>query len=338
MFYNLELRIPVLAIMILFAATSLAIPTPLLNLSMLTKESSLIVIGKMVSTKDLGEGVLVLRGQSIPVQKKVGKIQISRILKGQSSEPTITLEFVQTIVWYGIQDVREGQVGMFFLKSNGSNGFIFTSYYYPFVVAAMAAPRDGGGSDYDRVLAEVMNVLALPQTTWIDKVNVIDILELIETPAASASLRLAAKSGDKRVKLRAVAALLRRNDISELGFAENMISHPPPGSNQESIDNLVSALRGVKDPKAIPTLGRFLVSRNVELRRSSAFALRRIGSDAVVNPLMKALYDNDRDVRYHAVMGLAEITKQYPWAPAREKYDSDERRYLTYWRDWAASR
>jgi hypothetical protein len=259
-------------------------------------------------------------------------------LKGQSSEPTITIEFVQTITWYGIKDVRAEQVGMFFLKSNASNSFIFTSYYYPFVVAAMAAPRDGGGSDYDRVLAEVMNVLALPQTTWVDKVDAIDALELIKAPAILSSLRLAAKSEDQRAKLAAVAALLRRNDISELEFAVKMLSRPPRGSDRNSIDNLAYAIHGVKDPKAIPTLRRFLGYRNVELRRSAAMALRSIGSDAVINPLMKALYDNDRDVRYQAVMGLAQITKQYPWAPARDRYDSDERRYLTYWRDWAANR
>ena len=337
MFYKYGLRILLFAIMILFYATSVAVPLPPPNLPALTKESILIVVGKIVSVRDAGEGVLSLQGRSIPVQKKIGKIQVSRILKGQHSDPTITIEFVQTIIWYGIKDVRMEQVGMFFLKSNASNGFIFTSYYYPFVVAAMAAPR-AGGNDNDRVLAEVVNVLDLPQTTWVDKYAAIDVLDGIETPAASASLRLAAKSGDMRVKLRAVAVLLRRNDISELEFAEKMLSRPPRGSDTNLISNFAPALHGVKDPKAIPSLVRLLGSRYVEVRRSSALALRRIGSDAAINPFMKALYDSDRDVRYHAVMGLAEITKQYPWAPAREKYDSNERRFLTYWRNWAASR
>lgn len=226
---------------------------------------------------------------------------------------------------------------MFFLKSNANNGFIVTDYYYPFVVAATAAPR-GGGNDYDRVLAEVKNVLDLPQTTWGDKYAAIEILKQIDTPATLASLRSAAKSGDMRVKLHAVASLLRRNDISEIEFAEKMLSRRPSGIAPDLINNLAPALHGVKDPNAIPTLVRLLESRYVEVRRSSALALRRTGSDAVINPFMKALYDNDRDVRYHAVMGLAEITKQYSWAPARDKYDSNERHYLTYWRNWAAKR
>ena len=317
MFYKYGLRILLFAVMMLFYATSVAVPTPALNLLALTKESSLIVVGKIVSVRDAGEGVLSLRGLSIPVQKKIGKIQVSRILKGHHSDPTITIEFVQTVIWYGIKDVGMERVGMFFLKSNASNGFIFTSYYYPFVVAAMAAPR-AGGNDYDRVLAEVVNVLDLPQTTWGDKYAAIDVLKEIETPAASASLRLAAKSGDMRVKLRAVAALLSKNDISELEFAEKMLSGRPSGIALELINNLTAALHGVKDPKAIPTLVRLLGSRYVEVRRSSAFALRRTGADAAISPLMKALYDNDRDVRYHAVMGLAEITKQYSWAPAMD--------------------
>jgi HEAT repeats len=336
-FYKYGLRILLFAVMMLFNATSVAVPIPALDLPALTKESSLIVVGRIVSVRDAGEGVLSLQGRSIPVLKKIGKIQVSRILKGQHSDPMITIEFVQTIIWYGIKDVGMERVGMFFLKSNASNGFIFTNYYYPFVVAAMVAPR-AGGNDYDRVFAEVVNVLDLPQTTWVAKYAAIDVLDVLDTPAALASLRLAAKSGDMRVKLRTVAVLLRKNDISELEFAEKMLSRRPSGIAPELIDNLALALHGVKDPKAIPTLARLLGSRDVEVRRRSALALRRTGSDAAISPLKKALYDNDRDVRYHAVMCFAEITKQYSWAPAKGIYDSNEQRYLTHWRNWAASR
>src|SRR5262245_52641619 len=119
MFYKYGLRILLFAVMMLFYATSVAVPTPALNLPALTKESSLIVVGRIVSVRDAGEGVLSLKGLSIPVLKKIGKIQVIRILKGQHSDPTITVEFVQTIIWYGIKDVGMERQGMFFLKSNG---------------------------------------------------------------------------------------------------------------------------------------------------------------------------------------------------------------------------
>jgi hypothetical protein len=338
MSYRFKPGIRLFVIMMLFYLPASAVPQPTSDLSALTKDSSLIVVGEIVSVQDVGEGVLSRPAGSIPVQNKIGKIRVSRILKGQTQESTITFDFVQTIIWYDIRDVRVEQVGMFFLKPNAKNGFTVTSYYDPFVVAAIAAPR-AAGNDFERVLAEVVNVLALPQTTWVDKFKAIDILERFETPATSEALRLAAKNENIRIRLRSVAALLRRNDISELGVAEKILSNPPSGGDPDYlIGNLAKSLDEVKDTKAIPILTRLLTSRYVEARRSSAMALRRMKVDAVINPLTKALYDNDRDVRYHAVMGLAEITKQYSWAPAKDKYVSNEQHYLTYWRNWAAKR
>ncbi|HKQ72664.1 MAG TPA: HEAT repeat domain-containing protein [Blastocatellia bacterium] len=336
--YKTKLHIRLIILITLLCPASLAIRASLPDLPALTKESSLIVVGKIVSVQDVGEGMLSRPAGSIPVQNKIGRIQVSRILKGQAKESTITFDFVQTITWYGIRDVRVNQVGMFFLKPNGKNGFTVTSYYDPFVVAAIEAPRATGGA-FERVLAEVTNILALPQSTWVDKFKAIDILEQIETPTISEALRLAAKSENMRIRLRSVAALLRRNDISELGFAEKILSNPPnDGDPDYLIGSLANSLHGVKDPKAIPSLARLLKSHYIEARRSSALALRRTGSDSAIDPFTKALYDNDREVRYHAVMGLAEITRQYSWAPARDKYDSNEQHYLNNWRDWAAKR
>jgi hypothetical protein len=51
--------------------------------------------------------------------------------------------------------------------------------------------------------------------------------------------------------------------------------------------------------------------------------------------LSKLLYNSDKEIRYEAVMGLAEITGQGSWGPAVNIFNSDEQRYLTYWREWA---
>ncbi|HKQ72666.1 MAG TPA: HEAT repeat domain-containing protein [Blastocatellia bacterium] len=291
-----------------------------------------------MSVQDSGEKTLQWRGHSIPVQSKYAKIQVNRILKGQTSESAIIFEFVKTIrMSIGFADVRVGQFGMFFLKRNTKNGLTVTDYYYPYVVATAAVPKTASG-DFERVIAEVTNVLAQPQATLTEKIKAIDILDQIDTPIVLESLLLNANSENISIKIRSVTALLRRNNISKLDVAEKILLAPPTSIDSYLIGNLARALEGIKDPNAIPTLGRLLESHNIALRYSSAYAIRHTGVDAAIKPLTKALYDNDQNVRYQAVMGLAEITRQYSWGPALDQYNSNEQHYLNYWRNWAAKR
>lgn len=76
----------------------------------------------------------------------------------------------------------------------------------------------------------------------------------------------------------------------------------------------------------------------METRRAAAAALRHTGSNAAVDALSSALQDSDREVRYHAVLGLATITGLDEWGPSLELFDREEERYLTHWRAWAKSR
>jgi hypothetical protein len=54
--------------------------------------------------------------------------------------------------------------------------------------------------------------------------------------------------------------------------------------------------------------------------------------------LATALDDDDVEVRYTAVMGLAETTGQKGWGPSMPAFVEDEQRYLQYWRDWIKNR
>jgi HEAT repeat protein len=70
-------------------------------------------------------------------------------------------------------------------------------------------------------------------------------------------------------------------------------------------------------------------------REAAAEALRRMGSKLAIRPLVQALGDQDKNVRYHAVVGLAEITGDKEHHPNLIDYKTAEPRYLEYWIEWA---
>jgi hypothetical protein len=83
-------------------------------------------------------------------------------------------------------------------------------------------------------------------------------------------------------------------------------------------------------------------STQVLTRRAVAYALRHAGTKEAVPGLAVGLNDPDREVRYQAVIGLAELTEPEPgqeglWGPAVDKFEQDELLYLNYWRGRFAS-
>lgn len=336
MLYNDKLHfLLVIAIWLYFPL--LAGPLPPLDLSTLTRESDLIIVGKIVTVKDGERITFSWQGHSIDARSKFADLHVDRILKGRPPGSTLTFQFVNTELSLGFADIKAGRFGMFFLKSDSRGGITVTNPYYPYVVAALDTPATAD-SDFDRVVNEVSHVITSSQTTLDDKVKAIVALDRVNIPIATNVLHQAASSGNPILRLRAVASLLKRNDISKLDIAEKTLLQTPSGVDQYLITNVAVALGHVKDPKAIPTLTRLLGSRYVQARRSAVAAIRNTGADAAIEPLTKALYDNDLEVRYEGVIGLAEITKQYTWGPSIDLFNMDEQRYLAYWRNWARNR
>ena len=118
-------------------------------------------------------------------------------------------------------------------------------------------------------------------------------------------------------------------------MVEDNLMNPSSNTEEYLLANLGYALEGIKDPRAIPTLRRLLGARQVEARRGAAAALRNMRMADAIEPLLVALEDRDRDVRYQAVIGLAEITGQNEWGPSVDLFQHDEKPYLAHWREWA---
>lgn len=75
-----------------------------------------------------------------------------------------------------------------------------------------------------------------------------------------------------------------------------------------------------------------------QFRRPIAAAIRSTKSQSAIHPLSSLLADADFEIRYTAVIGLAEITGQHEWGPAQDVFQANERRYLDHWKAWAKAR
>ncbi len=320
------------------AAFGYCTPVPSLNLALLTQEAELIVIGEVVSVKSEGVSDFIVGGQPIMAYKMTATLKSDRFIKGVSTAKAISFRFRMPKNSIGYASIAPGQFGMFFLRESSDLELVPANPYYPFVVASHTPPVTMG-TDSEQVVAEVAQVLTTAREPLDSCKRAIEVLSRVRseapTEAVTAALLQGAQNADVSTRLLASAALLRRNDISTLGMVESILMRLPTNIDQEARPALIFAIQdGVRDSAAVPTLAHLLNAPDSQVRRAAAAALRHTSADTAIYPLSKALRDNDREVRYQAVLGLAQITDQPEWGPPLDLFERKEEHYLNYWKDW----
>jgi hypothetical protein len=310
------------------------------ELSVLCDQADAVVVGRAENVRKEGSTTMVIAGTSYPADQMVAQLAVDKVLKGSPKTGVMSFNFSlpRTLAMnVTVRGVVAGQYGVFFLRSGG-DGYQVLDPDYPCVVAFPGSPQTSG-SVLDQVTAEVCYVLESREATHNGKQDALLVLRGVSSPIATKALKAASRDPVADVRLSAMALLLRSNDISELPMAENILLHPPSDIDPNALDGLAFAIRfGVHDPKAIPSLARLVLAKNVNVRKGAATALRRTHDSAAIRPLTQALNDTDPDVLFQAVVGLGELTHTSgEWVPGEDLFLKDQKRYLDHWREWAKS-
>ena len=321
-------------IILLLSVPAEAELVPSLDLNTLVSESDLIVVGQVTAVSERERTSIDAGGGYIEVTRMAASLSPNRVLKGQTNDATIYFEFVKRDL-SPFKLVEARQFGIFFLK-NRSGVFTVTNPYYSFLVAGRSQPIDAGNV-LENVVSEFANVIRLNMPRRA-RIEAIEALRHVSSKTATEVLREAAGNPDLSVRMRAHTALLWRNDISAMSEAVDLLLKPPPGAEEFLLTNLATSVEAVSDPDAIVLLKRLRTARQANIRRATAGALRSTRAEAAIQPLILCLSDSDRDVRYHAVIGLAEITGQLNWGPSTDMFQRDEQTYLEHWKLWGQTR
>jgi HEAT repeat protein len=259
---------------------------------------------------------------------------VDQLLKGSPHAQNLLVDFVLPQIPIGIQGVVSGQYGLFFLAAL-QNQLRFTDPMHPSLPAVRNLKLPPGAVQ-DQVTVALGQVLTATQVPDADLFSALDALGRLKTDLARDTLRQALKSSSGNIHLDVARTLVARNDVAGLGPVEAALFHPG-GLSSNMISNLAGSLGGLHDPQAVPSLSKLIASSNAETRLGAAIGLRQSQSAAALIPLSRLLEDTDSRIRYYAVVGMGEITRQDEWTPAFDEFQKHEAKYLSYWRNWASS-
>jgi hypothetical protein len=344
------------------ALAGIAIVTPAIaepvappNVPSMVAAADLIVVGRAMLPNMQASGTL-----------EIVAVAVDRVLKGTvggSKRVTIRLNRPQP----SFGGIAAQQYAIFLLRAAGADISVPANPLHP-TLPASPAEKKGPLLSRDAlraVASELVGVLETPGATLVNPgsgvhdlvvgtpafqagnvyLAAVEALRTIPYQIAGAPLRAIAASNDAPGRLWAINCLMTMGSSDQiealkvryLNEIQPLLLKPSP-ETAFAVSMLANAIEGhLKSPEAVPTLATLLGSDEVAVRRVAASVLSDIATPAVIAPLAKtALADPDEDVRYYAVLGLAEATgaREPPTMPA---FKEDESKYVGYWRGWAAT-
>ena len=319
------------SIVVLWTALALAAPGPVLSLERLLQESDAAVVGRIANITEAGDTV----ANGVPARRVVGMILVDEVLLGVLPDSNVRVTFLQPEAPGGVRGVAVDTYGLFFLRRS-ADGFQFTSQLYPYVVA-LPDFRTSAQSPIDRVFDTVSNVLRADGLTTA-KLEALSTLRGSSNAFALRALRESTRDRDQEVALRAAAALLSVDDLSGMPLISGTLEGNRGGLSEETYVTVLGSISGLHASAALPEMERLLSRGEARTRKAAAAAVRNIRSHGSIPSLIRALDDDDAEVRYLAVMTLAEVTGQTNGAPSVPTFAANERQYITYWKEWARRR
>ena len=309
---------------------------PPLDLKSLVAAADEILVGSASQVRKLEDSTLTVNGMVIPVKILEAELAVELIIKGRP-ENKIRVTFIMPETFIGYHGIPVASHRIFLLKRRDSKLEPVSPYYPSLPAADTVEPGVEHMNAFEQVVMHVAAVFYAPAGDLSDREEALWLLHFVDSPIRLTAFQTASSQDpDLSIRLNAMAELLAAGDSSVLPAVKQVLLNPNPQGIpswrlDEAQQNLSSALARVKDPQVIPTLTEILKSPDVRVRRAAVSALRNTQSDKALDALLNALHDRDFEVRYWAVVGLAEIMGENEWRPLQEAFRSDEPRYIQHW-------
>ncbi len=314
-----------------------AMPVPSLDLAALCDQADLIVVAHVGTFKKVGTATVVVGGDHVTeASVESADVSILAVLKGAPMSGTIQISV--TVAQppagsIGLDGISAGSTRVLFLRRLSANttDYVVSDSYHPSLPAGPSVP--GIGSDPLTNVANIeCSVMTDGNANESDRVAAIISLRHVKSNCIIPSLRnVGADPSSEDEMYLAQSELLMRNDISLLRLDLDEMTSGPLRTPGYQRDNLLAAISfGVRDVSAVPVLSERISDQSADLRLADVRALKAIGDLSCIAPLNQALSDENQEVRYTAVIGLADILKEPQYHPSVVEFQSNEDKYVSH--------
>ena len=308
----------VLAVLLLSPApaASEVVPTPgSASLPDLFDAASLVFAGQVLSVDAGSEVEGKWNDREVRMTQYVATAGADRIYKGSLNISSINIIYLRpnasVCTVSRCESLTPGEHGLFFLRKMADGFHLIDQFFGVFSVSRLKSQANANSG-----IASLQSDLIAGLHDH-DENRLLANIELLsssnEPNTASPLLDLLTNNRDETIAAAVYSALLRLENYSRLSeslsFAESS-----PGQSARTLrfmDQFCDLVGAIRDPTTALTLMAFSRSKSDRLRESVVHALRGLGDPRAVPTLIDALGDQNASIRYDAVMGLATVEKNW---------------------------
>lgn len=306
-----------------------------MDVPFLTDSADVVCKGAVVYIHDEGETKFLVGGEPMLFRRMVAVFRVDGIYKGTISELNIEVEFLLSDVPSSLESLHLGQYVMVFLVQKKKR-YRFANLTSSKMLISKGPDEsiDGKSSPLKRICKELIRSLGDPNgdviLVAIEQLGQLGSIDSIE------ALQPFVDSQDTVLSGAAIAALLSIGDLSQIDAAVKYIEEikadvPALVKIKESI---YDAIAHFQDSALIDPLIPLVRHRDSQLRYAAVRFLRHIKADSTAPTLLTLLDDVSEDVRYQALMALAEMARHTEWGATVDEFRRDEAKYINKLKAW----
>jgi len=278
------------------------------------------------------------QGRPLLWQHVVATVRINDLYKTTASiGTTVQVEYDHEVpsTRASLPALAEGETALLFLKATEGSRYGFAD---PFLGATRFAsiPLDHGSLGLLKLQSALTAVLR--QGTHDDQIRAMRLLQGMDKFGTDTlkQLTFLSASSDPDVALSAIAALLKTRSPDSVERLVNYLNTYSGNARQPfALITIGTELGQVSDSNALPALEALTSSKYLSLRFGAVDAIRRIQDPRSSPVLVQRLDDPDSNIRYVAVITLAEIFgKTGDYAPTMNLFDGNPGFYTSLWKSW----
>jgi len=197
-------------------------------------------------------------------------------------------------------------------------------------------PKASGFPGLEMTLAQIV-----AQSDRQDKLRALRLLQGFDlvSQQTRALMRRIADSDDFEMALTAWAILLKTKTPGIVaGLSAYLSAHPKATEPPFALIGLEEGLSAIRDDRALETLEQLARSNYFEIRTGALYALRGVRDPRSVPTLIQRLDDERPELQYLALITLAETLQKYDgdYAPSMYLFDKKPQYYISLWKQWWA--
>jgi hypothetical protein len=307
-----------------------------LDIPSLTESADIVCKGEVVCLYDEGEVQYLAGNEPITFKQKVAVFHVDRIYKGTISMTNIEIEFLQSDFPSSLESLNRGECVLIFLVSKNARYQFVNLTMSKMPISCEPVPTlKGRASPLVRIRKALIKSLTDANQDIV--LAAIEQLGNLKSKETVASLQPFETSQDPIIRCATIAALLKFGDMAYISVAVRFLGDAPDMPGMERVKSYIyGAIAELSNPSLMDSLTPLLQYNDMQLRYAAIRALRNIRSRSTIPFLIKALDDDYLDVRYQAMMALAEVTQHPEWCTTIDVFRHDETKYISKWKAWFA--